>query len=177
MIDEIRGRVARRLLDLVHDLAPSAIGRNKLQDTLMLDVALDFAGQDDVVIIDRGVNVGAAQNRVAVKQIRDGILDSPVLAWVLCLWRFRRAGRMRAGRRRIILAMQGCREHQESGERESGERGERENESAGHDWASLRGTASVWHGSATGFNVSAGRELLPGRIRASSLTAGKLETK
>jgi len=116
MIDEIRGRVARRLLDFVHDLAPSAIGRNKLQDTLMLDVALDLAGQDDVVIIDCGVNVRAAQNRVTAKQIRDGILDSPVLAWVLCLWRFRRTGRMRAGRRRTILTPQGCNEHQESGE-------------------------------------------------------------
>jgi len=170
MIDEIRGRVARRLLDLVHNLAPSAIGRNKLQDALMLDMTLDLAGQDDVVIIDRGVNVRAAQNWVAAKQIRDRIVDPPVALGLLVrrLWRFRwslrarRTGCMRAGRRWTILATQGCGEDQESGEC-----GERENESAGHNWASLRGTASVWHGSATGFNVSAGRELLPDRIRAS----------
>jgi hypothetical protein len=60
MIEEIRGRVARGLLDLVYDLAPSAIGSNKLQNTLMLGVALDLAGQDDVVVIDRGVNIRAA---------------------------------------------------------------------------------------------------------------------
>jgi hypothetical protein len=72
----------------------------------MLDVALDLAGQDDVVIIDRGVNIRAAQNWVAAQQIRDGIMDSPVLLGVrLWLWRLRwrglslgigRAGCMRA---------------------------------------------------------------------------------
>lgn len=60
MIEEIRGRVSAGLLDLVYDFAPSAIGSNKLQDPLMLDVALDLAGQDDVVVIDRGVNIRAA---------------------------------------------------------------------------------------------------------------------
>src|SRR5689334_666525 len=81
----------RSLLDLVHDLAPSATGRNKLQDALMLDMTLDLAGQDDVVIIDRGVNVRAAKNRVAAKQIRDRIVDPPVALGLLVrrLWRFR----------------------------------------------------------------------------------------
>src|SRR5689334_2639298 len=121
-----------------------------------------------MLIIDRGVNVRAAQNRVAAKQIRDRIVDPPVALGLLVrrLWRFRwslrarRTGCMRAGRRWTILATQGCGEDQESGEC-----GERENESAGHDWASLRGTATVWHGSATGFNVSAGQSCWPDSIK------------
>lgn len=56
----LKHRAVRTLLNLVHDLAPAAIGRNKLQDTLMLRVALDFAGQHDVVIINDGVNIRAA---------------------------------------------------------------------------------------------------------------------
>ena len=44
----------------------------------MLDVALDLAGQDDVVIVDGCVNVGAAQNGIAVEQVGNRILYPPV---------------------------------------------------------------------------------------------------
>ena len=44
----------------------------------MLDVALDLAGQDDVVIVDGCVNIRATQNGIAVEQIGNRILDPPV---------------------------------------------------------------------------------------------------
>src|SRR5689334_4692995 len=65
-------------LQLVYDVAPAGIRSRELQHALMLHMALYGAGERNVVIVHRDLNIGTAQDRIAAHQVVNGIVYSAV---------------------------------------------------------------------------------------------------
>lgn len=55
--------------DLVVDLAPAAVLRGKLQDPLVLRIAIHGAGENDALIIDIRLHINTTENWIVAEQV------------------------------------------------------------------------------------------------------------